>query len=57
MERLTGQTLIDLHTTMKDQGYGMAKIALDAGYSYYNQTQGLWKIGYTSFYDELLHAK
>lgn len=57
MERLTGQALIDLHTTMKEQGYGMPKIALDAGYSYFNQTQKLWKIGYTEFYEELLHAK
>lgn len=57
MDRLTGQALIDLHTTMKGEGYGMAKIALDAGYSYYNQTQGLWKIAYTAFYEELLYAK
>jgi hypothetical protein len=57
MERLTGQALIDLHTTMREQGYGMNKIALDAGYSYYNQTHGLWKIAYTSFYEELLYAK
>lgn len=57
MNRLTGQELIDLHTTMKGEGYGMAKIALDAGYSYYSETQKLWKIGYTAFYEELLYAK
>ncbi len=57
MARLTGQALIDLHTTMKEHSYGVAKIALDAGYDYYDQNTGLWKIAYTSFYDELLHAK
>lgn len=57
MTQNTGQALIDLHTTMKEQGYGVAKIALDAGYSYFNQSKGLWKISYTAFYEELLYAK
>jgi len=48
MTQGTGQALIDLHTTMKEQGYGVAKIALDAGYSYFNQSK---------FYEELLYAK
>jgi hypothetical protein len=57
MARLTGQDLIHHNRTMKEHGYGVAKIALDAGYDYYDQSSGLWKIAYTSFYEELLHAK